>query len=164
VRAPIRVAVIDDEPLARAALRQALSADPEVCVVGDCSGIDAPALIEREHVELVFLDVQMPEVGGFEVLAALDPAALPAVVFVTAHDEYAVRAFEIHAIDYLLKPFDDARLATAVARAKERLARPGEASEHLLALLAEQARRERQIERLLVRARGTACCAACAPA
>ena len=154
MRAPIRVAVIDDEPLARAALRQALAADPELVVVGDCSGVDAPALIEDERVELAFLDVQMPEIDGFAVLAALDPAALPAIVFVTAHDAYAVRAFEVHAIDYLLKPFDDARLATAVARAKARLGRSGEASEQLLALLAEQARRERQIERLLVRTRG----------
>jgi len=154
VRPPIRVAIVDDEPLARAALRLSLAVDPELVVVGDCNGVDAPQLIEREQVELVFLDVQMPEVDGFAVLEALDPGALPAIVFVTAHDAYAVRAFEVHAIDYLLKPFDDARLATALARAKERLARPGEAGEQLVALLEERARRERQVERLLVRARG----------
>jgi two-component system LytT family response regulator len=148
------VAIVDDEPLARAALRLSLAVDPELVVVGDCNGVDAPQLIEREQVELVFLDVQMPEVDGFAVLEALDPGALPAIVFVTAHDAYAVRAFEVHAIDYLLKPFDDARLATALARAKERLARPGEAGEQLVALLEERARRERQVERLLVRARG----------
>jgi two-component system LytT family response regulator len=155
VRPPIRVAIIDDEPLARAALRVALEADPEVEVVGDCIGVDAPALIEQARVELVFLDVQMPEVDGFQVLAALEPEALPAVVFVTAHDEYAVRAFEVHAIDYLLKPFDDARLFTALARAKERLARPGTAaSEQLLELLHERARQHKHVERFLVRARG----------
>ena len=155
MRPPIRVAVVDDEPLARAALRLALDADPELVVVGDCTGIDAPALIERAQVELVLLDVQMPEVDGFQVLEALDRAALPAVVFVTAHDAYAVRAFEIHAIDYLLKPFDDARLVTALARAKDRLARPSAAAgEPLLALLEDRARRERQVERLVVRARG----------
>ena len=154
MRPPIRVAIVDDEPLARAALRLSLADDPELVVVGDCNGVDAPQLIEREQVELVFLDVQMPEVDGFAVLEALDPGALPAIVFVTAHDAYAVRAFEVHAIDYLLKPFDDARLATALARAKERLARPGEASDQLVALLEERARRERQVERLLVRARG----------
>ncbi|HEY6180493.1 MAG TPA: LytTR family DNA-binding domain-containing protein [Kofleriaceae bacterium] len=154
MRPPIRVAIVDDEPLARAALRLSLAVDPELVVVGDCNGVDAPQLIEREQVELVFLDVQMPEVDGFAVLEALDPGALPAIVFVTAHDAYAVRAFEVHAIDYLLKPFDDARLATALARAKERLARPGEAGEQLVALLEERARRERQVERLLVRARG----------
>jgi two-component system LytT family response regulator len=147
------VAIVDDEPLARAALRLSLAADPELVVVGDCNGIDAPQLIEREQVELVFLDVQMPEVDGFAVLEALE-GPLPASVFVTAHDAYAVRAFEVHAIDYLLKPFDDARLATALARAKERLARPGEAGDQLVALLEERARRERQVERLLVRARG----------
>ena len=155
MRPPIRVAIVDDEPLARQALRMVLETDPEVCVVGDCIGVDAPALIEREGVELVFLDVQMPEVDGFEVLAALRPGALPATVFVTAHDEYAVRAFEVHAIDYLLKPFDDARLLTALARAKQRLARHGgTAGQPLLALLDERARRTSSVERFLVRARG----------
>ena len=155
MRPPIRVAIIDDEPLAREALRLVLQTDPEVVVVGDCIGVDAPALIERESVELLFLDVQMPEVDGFEVLAALRPGALPATVFVTAHDEYAVRAFEVHAIDYLLKPFDDARLLTALARAKQRLARHGgTAGQPLLALLDERAQRTSSVERFLVRARG----------
>jgi two-component system, LytTR family, response regulator len=179
VRPPIRVAIIDDEPLARAALRLVLEEDPEVVVVGDCIGVEAPALIERAQVELVFLDVQMPEVDGFQVLEALRPGALPATVFVTAHDAYAVRAFEVHAIDYLLKPFDDARLATALARAKQRLARQdtaAAASEQLRALLAERseaiseamgepagqvprgtgepAQAPRHVERFLVRARG----------
>ena len=167
MRPPIRVAIVDDEPLARATLRVLLEADPELAVVGDCIGVDAPALIERAEVELVFLDVQMPEVDGFQVLAALRPEALPAVVFVTAHDEYAVRAFEVHAIDYLLKPFDDARLLTALARAKQRLARPGAVgSEQLLALLLERSERmgggapageagqHKHVERFLVRTRG----------
>jgi two-component system, LytTR family, response regulator len=155
MRPPIRVAIIDDEPLAREALRMVLATDPEVAVVGDCIGVDAPALIERESVELLFLDVQMPEVDGFEVLAALRPGALPLTVFVTAHDEYAVRAFEVHAIDYLLKPFDDARLMTALARAKDRLARHGAAAgQQILALLDERAQRKSSVERFLVRARG----------
>jgi two-component system LytT family response regulator len=174
MRPPIRVAIVDDEPLARSALRLLLETDPEVVVVGDCIGVDAPALIERAQVELLFLDVQMPEVDGFQVLEALRPEALPATVFVTAHDAYAVRAFEVHAIDYLLKPFDDARLFTALARAKQRLARQGTAaSEELLALLLERsertggraggngpgghdegARQQRHVERFLVRARG----------
>jgi len=154
VRPPIRVAIVDDEPLAREALRLVLATDPEVVVVGDCIGVDAPALIERAEVELVFLDVQMPEVDGFEVLAALRPGALPATVFVTAHDAYAVRAFEVHAIDYLLKPFDDARLLTALARAKQRLARDGAPDAPLRALLDERAGRAGHVERFLVRARG----------
>ncbi len=153
--APIRVAIIDDEPLAREALRLVLASDPEVVVVGDCIGVDAPALIERARVELVFLDVEMPELDGFEVLAALRPGALPVTVFVTAHDAYAVRAFEVHAIDYLLKPFDDARLFTALARAKQRLARHGASAGHeILALLDERAQRTTPVERFLVRARG----------
>jgi two-component system LytT family response regulator len=135
-----------------------LEADPDVAVVGEASGVDAAAVIERAQVELVLLDVQMPEVDGFGVLAQLAahrPGALPAVVFVTAHDAYAVRAFEVHAIDYLLKPFDDARLVTALARAKDRLARPGAAAgAGLLALLEHQARRDQHLERLLVRTRG----------
>jgi two-component system LytT family response regulator len=155
VRPPIRVAIVDDEPLARAALRVVMEPDPEIVVVGDCIGVDAPALIERAQVELLFLDVQMPEVDGFQVLAALRPEALPATVFVTAYDAYAVRAFEVHAIDYLLKPFDDARLLTALARAKQRLAGPGPAaSEQLLALLDEHAGRPKYVERFLVRERG----------
>lgn len=155
VRSPIRVAIVDDEPIARAALRLALQEDPEVVVVGDCIGVDAPALIKRAGVELLFLDVQMPEVDGFQVLAALRPEALPATVFVTAHDEYAVRAFEVHAIDYLLKPFDDARLLTALARAKQRLLRDGAApSRELMALLDERGRGQRYVERFLVRTRG----------
>jgi two-component system, LytTR family, response regulator len=155
MRPPIRVAIIDDEPLARAALRVVMEADPELDVVGDCIGVDAPALIERAQVELVFLDVEMPEVDGFQVLAALPPGALPVTVFVTAHDAYAVRAFEVHAIDYLLKPFDDARLLTALARAKDRLARPGPGADaQLRALLDAHAGRSRHVERFLVRERG----------
>jgi two-component system LytT family response regulator len=137
---PIRTAIVDDEPLARAALRAVLASDPEIELVGDCIGVGAPALIERAHVELVFLDVQMPELDGFQVLDALRPEALPAVVFVTAYDVYAVRAFEVHAVDYLLKPFDDARVVTALARVKQRLRAGGAAgtpgpSDPVLALL-----------------------------
>jgi len=149
-RAPIRVAIVDDEPLARESLRVLLARDPELAVVGDAIGVDAPALIERERVEMLFLDVQMPELDGFGVLAALDPATLPVTVFVTAHDRYAVRAFEVHAIDYLLKPVDDARLAIALARAKQRLADAG-ATDRLATLVDEH---ERLAERFLVRARG----------
>lgn len=162
MRSPIRVAIVDDEPLARAALRFTLQEDAEVVVVGDCIGVEAAALIERAGVELLFLDVQMPEVDGFQVLEALRPESIPATVFVTAHDEYAVRAFEVHAIDYLLKPFDDARLFTALARAKQRLARAGATpSKELMALLEERERggagragAPKYVERFLVRERG----------
>jgi two-component system, LytTR family, response regulator len=149
-RAPIRVAIVDDEPLARASLRVLLARDPEIAVVGDAIGVDAPALIERERVELLFLDVEMPELDGFGVLAALDPKTLPVTVFVTAHDRYALRAFEVHAIDYVLKPLDEIRLATTLTRAKQRLADAG-ASERLATFVGEH---ERNAKRILVRSRG----------
>lgn len=156
---PIRTAIVDDEPLARDALRAVLAADPAIAVVGDCIGVDAPALIERAQVELVFLDVQMPEVDGFQVLDALRPEALPAVVFVTAYDAYAVRAFEVHAVDYLLKPFDDARFDQAASRAHEliRLRTTDELRTQLVHLLAATDGRlaahapARFIERIAVR-------------
>lgn len=157
MRGPLRVAIVDDEPLARGALCQLLSADPEVLVVGDCIGVDAPALVERARPDLLFLDVQMPEVDGFQVLEALDPTRLPATVFVTAHDEYAVRAFEVHAIDYLLKPFDDARFFKALARAKDRLRHADTSGDvgRLLALLDDRApKAQTHVERFLVRERG----------
>jgi two-component system LytT family response regulator len=150
-RAPIRVAVVDDEPLARASLRVLLAQDPEIEVVGDAIGVDAPLLIERERVEVLFLDVDMPELDGFGVLAALDQGRLPVTVFVTAHAQYAVRAFEAHAIDYVLKPVEDARLFTALARAKQRLV-DASATERLASLVDEHVR---HAERLFVRERGT---------
>ncbi len=145
----LRAIVIDDEPLARDAVRLLLARDPEVMVAGEASGVDAVELIARTRPDILFLDVQMPEVDGFDVLAAAGPDAVPAVVFVTAYDEYAVRAFDVHAIDYLLKPFDDARFALALARAKERArARRPDA---ILAGLVRQ--RVPYLRRLLVRAR-----------
>lgn len=120
--APLSVVIAEDEPLAREGLRQLLREDPEVQVVGEArGGNEAVALLRRLRPALCFLDVQMPELDGFAVLRALAPGALPAVVFVTAHDRYALRAFEVHALDYLLKPFDDERFAAALARAKQHL-------------------------------------------
>ncbi|HSP14212.1 MAG TPA: LytTR family DNA-binding domain-containing protein [Thermoanaerobaculia bacterium] len=117
----LRAIVVDDEPLAREAVRLLLERDPGIEVAGECSGVDAPALIGRTNPDLMFLDVQMPEVDGFDVLREVGPDAVPAVVFVTAYDEYALRAFEVHAVDYLLKPFDDSRFARALDRAKEQV-------------------------------------------
>jgi two-component system LytT family response regulator len=116
----LRVAIVDDEPLARDAIRVLLKNDREVRVVGEASGADAAALIARTHPDLMFLDIQMPEVDGFALLDQIGPDTVPAIVFVTAFDRYALRAFEVHALDYLLKPFDDRRFADALARAKER--------------------------------------------
>jgi two-component system, LytTR family, response regulator len=117
---PLRVIVIDDEPLARDSIRTLLADDAEVRVVGEGTGIDAAALIARTRPDLMFLDIQMPEVDGFALLDQVGADTVPAVIFVTAYDRYAVRAFEVHALDYLLKPFDDERFAEALRRAKER--------------------------------------------
>ena len=114
--------VVDDEPLARSNLAVLLDRDPEIHLVGEVdSGLAALAQIRSLRPDLVFLDVQMPECDGFEVLERLGTALPPAVVLVTAYDQYALRAFEAGALDYLLKPFDDARFDFALQRAKERL-------------------------------------------
>ena len=121
-RAKIRAVVVDDEPLARSSLKVLLRRDPEVELVGECkSGMEALAEIRRKKPELVFLDVQMPECDGFDVLEQLGSEMPPALVFVTAYDQYALRAFEAGALDYLLKPFDNARFERALNRAKERI-------------------------------------------
>jgi two-component system LytT family response regulator len=123
----IRTLVVDDEAPARRRIRRLLAAEPGVTVIGECGdGESALALIARERPDLVFLDIQMPERDGFEVVKALPPADLPAILFVTAHDQYALRAFDVHAVDYLLKPFTTDRFRTALARARERIARRAE--------------------------------------
>jgi two-component system, LytTR family, response regulator len=118
----VRTLVVDDEPLARQSLRILLEGDPQVALIGEAgSGREALALIRRESPDLVFLDIQMPELDGFGVLERIEAAELPVVVFVTAFDQYALRAFEYHALDYLLKPFDDARFEKTLRRAKEQV-------------------------------------------
>lgn len=139
-RSPIRTLIVDDEPLAREGIRLLLQGDPEVEVVGESgSGRDAVRQISALRPDLVFLDVQMPEMNGFSVLAALAPTPLPAVIFVTAFDRYALQAFEVHALDYLLKPFDDDRFGDALRRAKMhlQLSRALDLREQLMSLLAD---------------------------
>lgn len=115
---PVRTLVVDDEPEARAGVIHLLQGDPEIRVVGEGrTGLEAVDAIQVSRPELVFLDIQMPELDGFGVLTRVDPPP-PVVVFVTAYDEYALHAFEVHALDYLLKPFSDARFSEALARAK----------------------------------------------
>jgi two-component system, LytTR family, response regulator len=119
----IRALVVDDEPLARSNLTVLLRRDPEIEVVWECgSGMEAIAEIRGSKPDLVFLDVQMPECDGFDVLEMLGGELPAAVVFVTAYDQYALRAFEAGALDYLLKPFHNARFERALGRAKERIA------------------------------------------
>lgn len=121
--ARIRTLVVDDEPLARSNLTVLLRLDPEIEIVGECgSGSEALAEIRGRKPDLVFLDVQMPECDGFDVVEQLGKDLPSAVVFVTAYDQYALKAFEAGALDYLLKPFDNARFDRALVRAKERIA------------------------------------------
>jgi two-component system LytT family response regulator len=121
--ASIRALVVDDEPLARCNLTVLLRRDPDIESITECgSGAEAIEAIRRLKPDLVFLDVQMPECGGFDVLELLGADLPPTLIFVTAYDNYALRAFEAGALDYLLKPFDDARFDRALRRAKEKLA------------------------------------------
>src|SRR5688500_12441014 len=164
---PIRVVAVDDEPLALAGLRGLLSRDPEVEVVAQCDGGDeAIDVILALEPDLVLLDIQMPETDGFDVVRAVGAERMPPVIFVTAFDRFAVRAFEVSAVDYLLKPFDDERFAVALDRAK-RVVRRSDRSDvtgqlsALLALVTSHAgaagpgesppRRARESARLVVR-------------
>jgi two-component system, LytTR family, response regulator len=153
----IRVLLVDDEPLAREMLREMLQGDPEVEIVGEsCNGREALTAIRAETPDLIFLDVQMPEVGGFEVLAALGKGAAPYVIFVTAYDQYAVRAFDVQALDYLLKPFDQERFDVSWQRAKAQLRRDqnGGMDKRILALLEEMKAGKNYLERLVIKASG----------
>jgi two-component system LytT family response regulator len=138
---PIRVLIVDDEPAARAAIRHLLRGDHDVEVVGESrNGGEAQRMIAAGGVDLVFLDVQMPVLDGLAVAAGIDADALPVIVFVTAYDQYALRAFEVHAVDYLLKPFTDERFHSTLARAKRivRQGRQDQVTERIRALLDEQ--------------------------
>jgi len=123
-RAKIRTVIVDDEPLARSNLSVLLRLDREIEIVSECeSGAEAVAVIRNAKPDLVFLDVQMPECDGFDVLELLGNDLPPAVVFVTAYDQYALQAFEAGALDYILKPFDNDRFERALVRAKQRIPR-----------------------------------------
>ena len=133
----IRALVVDDEPVARDRVVRLLQQQADIELVGQCSnGLETVTAIEQLSPDLVFLDVQMPEMDGFEVVRALDAGHVPAVVFVTAYDEYAVRAFEVHALDYLLKPFSSMRFRATLAHARDQLNRyrAGELGRKLLTL------------------------------
>lgn len=154
--------IVDDEPLARERIRTLLATETDIELLGEyASGAAALAAMEERRPDLLFLDVQMPELDGFQVLAELNaktvpPAKMPAVIFVTAFDEHAVRAFEVHAFDYLLKPFKPARFRAALVRAREHLAKPASAedtSRRLLALLESRAPEPEYLTRLAVRDR-----------
>jgi two-component system, LytTR family, response regulator len=153
----IKTVIVDDEPLARERLRRWLREEPDVEVVAECGdGRQAVEVLREARPDLLFLDVQMPELDGFGVLEALGEAAPPAVIFVTAYDQFAVRAFEVHAVDYLLKPFDRDRFQAALGRAVSRLRtpQPGESPQPLAGLLAEVRAPETPATRLAVKTEG----------
>lgn len=128
----LRALIVDDEPLARSNLLVLLKRDPEIEIAGECgSGAEAIAAIRQLKPDLLFLDVQMPECGGFDVLEILGGEMPAAVVFVTAYEQYALRAFEAGALDYLLKPFDNARFELALNRVKKRIGLTGSAPRKL---------------------------------
>jgi two-component system LytT family response regulator len=132
----IRALIVDDEPLAREGVRIVLAEESDVEIVAEAAdGAQAVKAIEEHRPDLVFLDVQMPHLSGFDVLAALDPNNLPAVIFTTAHDQHAIAAFEINAVDYLLKPFKAERLRKAVQRARQDLKKAATSPEPQLARL-----------------------------
>ena len=147
----LRALIVDDEAVARRRIRRLLEHEAEVTISGECAdGASAVTAIRTSHPDLVFLDVQMPECDGFDVVQQVPPQELPAVVFVTAHDRFALRAFDVHAIDYLLKPFTRERFRTALDRVREHLARRDHDA-GLRALVGELRTRARYVRRLSVR-------------
>ena len=151
---PIRVLIVDDEPLARERIRSLLQNEPELEIVGECAnGTDALATLKRLSPDLLFLDVQMPGMDGFEVLRSLDRDHLPLVIFVTAFDQHALKAFELHALDYLLKPFKQARFKETLQRARDILEgqKAGAVSKNLLALLSQVKPEREHLSRIPVK-------------
>jgi two-component system, LytTR family, response regulator len=147
----LRALIVDDETVARRRIRRLLTAEPDIVVAGECAdGASAITAIERERPDLVFLDIQMPELDGFGVLRRIDLGELPSIVFVTAYDRYAVRAFDVHAVDYLLKPFNEERFAEALSRARARLL-ARDVPVDVGALLADARSRQGPVERVLIR-------------
>jgi two-component system, LytTR family, response regulator len=174
-RMPVRTLIVDDERMARKRLRTLLAADADVDIVGESSnGRDAVSAIQDRAPDLVFLDVQMPELDGFAVVQAVGVTRMPVTVFVTAFDQYALKAFEAHALDYLTKPFDRERFQTSLARAKDQVrlreaanrqlpdakaeadvdSDDSDLKDRLMSLLAGLERRHQYAERLMVRSAG----------
>ena len=158
-QACIRTVIVDDEAPARLRLRQLLKAEPDFSIVAECAnGRQAVESIQKEKPDLVFLDIQMPRVSGVEVCETLmdDGNPLPLVIFVTAYDEYALQAFEVHAIDYLLKPFDRERFQKALGHARDQLRRnrTGAPDARLAQLLEELRSGSRSSDRLVFKING----------
>jgi two-component system, LytTR family, response regulator len=153
----IRTVIVDDEPLARRGIRAHLKDERDVEIIAECgNGNDAVRVITELAPDLVFLDVQMPELDGFGVLEAINLEHLPSVIFVTAYDKYALRAFEVHALDYLLKPFDTERFTKALERARTQIERRSisDLSHRLQSLLDDLKTNQKYAERLVIKSAG----------
>ena len=153
----IRTLIVDDEPLARDRVKRFLRDETDITIVGECgNGAEAIKTIKQEKPDLVFLDIQMPEKNGFEVIKSLDAKSVPTVIFVTAYDQYALQAFDVHALDYLLKPFNRERLHRAVAHAREYIENKhrGNLDERLASLIADLKSEKKYLERLVVKSVG----------
>jgi two-component system LytT family response regulator len=156
-REKIRVVIADDEPLGRARLRMLLAGEPWVEIVAECAdGPSTIAAIGKLDPGLVFLDVQMPGGSGFDVIEAIGADRMPFVIFVTAFDRYALRAFDVHALDYLLKPFDRDRFHQALGRARDQIARrsTGDLERRLLALVNDLKPSPQRLERFVIKSAG----------
>jgi two-component system LytT family response regulator len=153
----IRTLVVDDEPLARERLTSLLSAEPDIEIVGQCrDGEEAVTAIMDHTPDLVFLDVQMPAMNGFEVIEAVGTERMPLVIFVTAFDQHALKAFQVRALDYVLKPFDRERFQEALQRARAQIQRDetGDLGRRLLALVKDLRRDQPKTDRLVVKSGG----------
>ncbi len=153
----IRTVIVDDEPLARRGIRAHLKEERDVEIIAECSnGREAVHVIKEQAPDLVFLDVQMPELDGFGVLEALNVEPLPSIIFVTAYDKYALRAFEVHALDYLLKPFDTERFTRAMERARGQIERRSisDLSHRLQSLIDDLRTNQKYAERLVIKTAG----------
>jgi two-component system LytT family response regulator len=154
---PIRTLIVDDEALARKFIRRMLKDDRDFEIVGECSnGKETVAMIRAENPDVVFLDVQMPEMDGFDVLESIGFERLPEIIFTTAYEQYAIRAFELHALDYLLKPFDQARFKEAIRYTKERFGseRRNDEGTQLRALVENIKNKPQHLERLVIKSGG----------
>jgi len=153
----IRTLIVDDEPLARERIRTLLADESDIEIIGECAnGLEAVAAIKNRKPELLFLDIQMPALDGFGVLEKIGAEKMPAIIFVTAYDQYALRAFEVHALDYLLKPFDRERFDQALRRARLQIqqATSGDLNQKLLALLEDLRAEKKWLERLVIKSGG----------
>jgi two-component system LytT family response regulator len=153
----IKTLIVDDEPLARDRIKRFLRDEDGIRVIGECgNGTEAVDVITRETPDLVFLDIQMPEKNGFEVIKSLNAKQLPTIIFVTAYDQYALQAFDVHALDYLLKPFNRERIKRAVSHAREHIEhkRLGNLDERLNSLIADLRGERKYLDRLVVKSVG----------